>query len=148
MLRIDDQMEIMPKGVKEPIKISNVGGIEGDFDLFLPEKGEIQFLELRQPLSVRYTILTGKQVREDAHDGTMVKLAAKAAEIQADVPADRLTNLKLWLFDGKGTEITHDLYAKVTEILPGSPPKFRIYFTSVPLEAESFLQTILTSISS
>jgi adenylate cyclase len=79
ILRIDDQMEIMPKGVKEPIKISNVEGIEGDFDLFLPEKGEIQFLELRQPLSVRYTILTGKQVREDAHDGTMVKLAAKAA---------------------------------------------------------------------
>jgi adenylate cyclase len=148
ILRIDDQMEVMLKGVKAPIRIYEVGGIGGDFNLFLPEKGEIQFAELRRPLSVQYTILTGKQVREVVHDGTMVKLGAKAAEIEADVPADRLSDLKLRLFDDRGTEITGDLYAKVTEILTGSPPRFRVYFTSVSLEAESFLQRVLALMSS
>jgi adenylate cyclase len=145
ILRIDDEIEVMPKGVREPIKIYEIGGIGGDFNLLLPEKGEIQFTELQQQLPVRYTMLTGKEVPEDVHEGTIVRLANRVAEIQTDVQADRLSNLRIWLFDGKGTQITDDLYAKVTEILTGSPARFRVYFTSVPHEVEAFFQPILTS---
>ena len=128
-----------------PIKIYEIGGIGGEFNLLLPEKGEMEFTELHQPLPVRYTMLTGKNVPEDLHEGTIVRLGNRFAEIQTDVQADRLSNLRIWLFDGKGTEITDDLYAKVTEILTGSPATFRVYFTSVPREAEAFFQPILTS---
>jgi adenylate cyclase len=148
ILRIENPIEVMPKGVKEPIKIYDVRGIEGNYNLFLSEKTEIQLNKLLQPLPLQYTVLTGKHVGEDVHDGTMVKLATNAAEIEADVPVDPLADLKFKLFNDRGSEITEHLYAKVTEILPGAPSRFRVYFTSVPLEAESFLKTILTSISS
>jgi adenylate cyclase len=148
ILRIENPIEVMPKGVKEPVKIYDVRGIEGNYNLLLSQKAEIQLNELPQPLRLQYTILTGKHVGEDVHDGTMVKLATTAAEIEADVPVDPLTDLKFKLFNDQGSEITEHLYAKVTEILTGSPPRFRVYFTSVSLEAESFLQRVLALMSS
>ena len=39
--RIDTAMKVMPKGVKKPLTIHEVGGIGGDFQLFLPPKKEI-----------------------------------------------------------------------------------------------------------
>jgi adenylate cyclase len=38
LLRIDGQMEVMPKGVQKPITIYDIGGIGGDYDVYLPEK--------------------------------------------------------------------------------------------------------------
>lgn len=143
ILRIDDQMEVMPKGVKKPITIYEVGGIGGDYNIFLPEKGEIELLELQQPLCVKFTILEGKHASDKMHEGMIARMVEKIAEIQTDVMADKLTNLKISLFDNGGTEITSDLYAKVTEIFSESPPIFKVNFTSVPPEAEEFLEKIL-----
>ena len=144
ILRIDDQMEVMPKGVKKPITIYEVGGIGGDYNIFLPEKGEIELLELQQPLCVKFTILEGKHASDKMHEGTIARMVEKVAEIQTDVVADKLTNLKISLFDNGGSEITSDLYGKVTEIFSESPPMFKVNFTSVPPEAEEFLEKILT----
>ena len=140
ILRIDDQMEVMPKGFKYPITIYEVGGIAGDHNLFLPEKKKIELLELKQPLPVRFTVLSGKHAGEDMLDGTILKVAAGAAEIRADTAVDRLTNLKMSLFDDEGYEITTEMYAKVTSNLPDSPPVFRVNFTSVPSEAKAFFK--------
>ena len=70
-------------------------------------------------------------------------MVEKIVEIQTDVMADKLTNLKISLFDNGGSEITSDLYGKVTEIFSESPPTFKVNFTSVPPEAEKFLEKIL-----
>ena len=145
ILRIDDQMEVMPKGVKKPITIYEVGGIGADFNLFLPEKREAELLHLIKPLTVELTILSGKHAGEDSYEGKVIKMVTRAAEIQADVEAHKLDNLKISIFDDHGKEITSDLYAKVTEELPESPNTFRVHFTSVPPQAEAFMEKILAS---
>jgi len=142
ILRIDSQLEVMPKGVKELITIYEVGGIGGDFNIFLPEKENIELTELQQPLTVEFTILAGKHAGVDMHKGTVVRMVNKVADIQTDVMTDKLTDLKLSLFDNEGTEITSDLYAKVIEIFSESPPMFRISFTSVPPEARAFFEKV------
>ena len=45
--RIDTAMQVMPKGVKKPLTIHEVGGIGGDFQLFLPPKKEMTWIELK-----------------------------------------------------------------------------------------------------
>jgi adenylate cyclase len=145
ILRIDDQMKVMPKGVKEPITIYEVGGSGGDFNIFLPEKQKIEFIELPQPLHVKFTILEGKHASDNVHSGTIARMVAKIAEIQTDVMVEKLTNLKISLFDHGGTEITSDLYAKVTDQLSEAPLAFKVNFTSVPPDAEVFLEKVLTS---
>lgn len=145
ILRIDGQMEVIPKGVKELITIYEVGGIGGEFNIFLPEKENIELVELQQPLTVEFTILAGKHAGVDVHKGTVVRMDNKIADIQTDVMADKLTDLKLSLFDHEGTEITSDLYAKVTKIFSESPPTFRINFTSVPPAARAFFEKVCST---
>ncbi len=140
ILRIDDQMEVMPKGVKEPITIYDIGGIGGEYNLYLPEKKEITFIELQQPLKIQFSILNEKDTRDDFHAGIVVKLATEAMEVQTNVPLGKLTNLKIALFDDDKHEITGDLYAKVTQNIATSPPTFKAVFTSVPPEAKSFFK--------
>ncbi|NQU16387.1 MAG: response regulator [Desulfobacteraceae bacterium] len=144
-LRIDDQMEVMPKGVKKPITIYEVGGIGGEFDLFLPEKKPLELVELVKPLTVQFVLLSGKHAGKDSHEGRVTKMVTSAVEIQAEVEAHKLDNLKISLFDSDGKEITADLYAKVTEEFPGPPNTFRAHFTSVPPEGGDFMERILAS---
>ena len=143
LLRIEDRIEVMPKGVKNPITIYEVGGIRGDFNVFLPEKIETVLQELKQPVSVLFTILEGKHSGADLHGGVMVKLKGKEAEIRGNVAVDKLSNLKISLLDSDGEEAASDLYAKVTKNLQENPPTFRINFTSIPPEAAAFLDAVL-----
>ena len=142
LLRIDDRIEVMPKGVKNPITIYEVGGIRGDFNVFLPEKVEAVLRELKQPVSILFTILEGKHSGADLHGGVLVKLKGKEAEIRGNVAVDKLSNLKISLLDSDGQEAASDLYAKVIRNLQENPPTFRVNFTSIPPEAVTFLDQI------
>ncbi len=144
LLRIDDEMEVMPKGVKKPITIYEVGGIRGEFNLFLPEKVEVELPDLPKPFPVQLTILEGKHASDEACRGMVLRMLDGIAEIQADVPAEKLMNLKISVFTPDGDEITTDLYAKVTRVVSRHPVAFRVRFTSIPPEAETFLETVAT----
>ncbi len=53
-------MPAMPKGVKEPLTINEVGGLAGDCQLFWPPQPEVQGIELPQSLTIRFTVVEGK----------------------------------------------------------------------------------------
>ncbi len=142
LLRIEDEMEVMPKGVKKPITIYEVGGIRGDFNLFLPEKVEVELPDLQRPFPVQLIILEGKHAGDEAHHGMVIRMLDTTAEIEADVPAEKLMNLKISVADMEGNEIATDLYAKVTRKVSDHPIIFRVRFTSIPPEAEAFLKTV------
>jgi adenylate cyclase len=143
ILRIDDQMEVMPKGVKKPITISEVGGIGGEFNIFLEEKKPLDLYTLAHPMRINFSILAGKHAGDELHSGTITRMSRKHAELEAGIRPEKLSNLKITLFDDSGTEVTSDLYAKVTETLDGTPPLLRIMFTSIPLESQAFIEKIL-----
>lgn len=140
-LRIDNQMDVMPKGVKEPITIYEVGGVGGDFNIFLPQKKELELLDLTEPLTIQFTVLAGKHASEDFYSGSVTRLIEQAAEISADIELEKMVNIKITLFDDQENKITSDLYAKVTDVPSAS--SFRVNFTSIPPEAEAFMQKML-----
>lgn len=146
ILRIDGQMEVMPKGVKDPITIYDIGGVGGEFHIALPTKQVTEVYELPSPIAVEFTILEGKHAGDNAYAGTLIRLSDQSGEKLADVSASRtcreLTNVKFALFDQEHREITRELYAKVTDVLSKTPPVFRVNFTSVPPEAERFFAQI------
>ena len=144
ILRVDDQIEVMPKGVKEPITIYEVGGIGGEFQIYRPEKKPVELVELPQPLRIEFTILEGKHASNQQHEGTIVRMVEKIAEIETSVLADKLMNLKVSLFSSDGARVTSDLYVKVIDVPSESPPILRVNFTAVPPEAETFFANIRT----
>ncbi len=145
IVRIDSAMQVMPKGVKEPLTIYEVGGIAGDYQLFLPPKPEVEWIVLARQLPVQFTVLKGKHVGERRHNAAIVKLAPKMAEITGEILPSRLANLRLSLYDYHKRLITENLYAKVLAHHSDLPPVFQVNFTALPPEAEIFLAESLGS---
>jgi adenylate cyclase len=139
IVRIDHTLQVSPKGVKEPLTIYEVGGIAGDYQLFLPPKPEIAWIEITQRLPIKFIVLAGKHVGEVQYNATITKLAGKVAEITADILPPRLSNLRMSLYDYQERLITDNLYAKVLTHFSDLPAVFQVNFTALPPEAENFL---------
>jgi adenylate cyclase len=139
IVRLDNAMQVNPKGVKEPLTIYEVGGIAGDYQLFLPPKQEVDWIELDQQLPIQFIVVEGKHVGELRHNAAIIKLAPKMAEITAEILPPPLANLRLSLYDVGTRLITNDLYVKVLTHLSDHPPVFQVNFTAIPPEAETFL---------
>jgi adenylate cyclase len=142
-MRTKDEFEVMPKGVSKPITICQLIGIGGDYDIFLPRKAEIEMVELSEPFTVSFSILTEKDSSETGHFGEIIKLNPEMAEIRSNYFPGRLANLRITLYSRLGTEMRADLYAKVIEKSAPAHTGFTVGFTSVPPEVEVFLQRSL-----
>jgi adenylate cyclase len=145
ILRLDSAMQVSPKGVKEPLTIYEVGGIAGDYQLFLPPRQEVAWIELAQPLPIRFTMVEGKHVEEVRYQAAVIKLAPGLAEISAAMLPPLLANLRLSLSDYHDRLITDNLYGKVVTHLADPPGVFQVNFTAIPPEAETFLAESRTS---
>lgn len=151
ILRIDSQMEVLPKGVQNPITLSEVGGIAGKYSIFLPEKQPPILLELPTPVALTFSILEDKHASAQEHTGRMIKLCENHAEIEANTLPVVWDNLKIRLYGGN--VLAHnvaladeDSYAKVIEAMQKSPPCFRIIFTSMPPAVKTWLAQRVSSI--
>jgi len=139
ILCICDQIQVKPKGVKSPIIITEVSGITGKFNIFLPDKNDSELIILEKPLDIQFSIITNKDTGNRLYAGKIVKLMAKIAEIQTTVNVEKFMNLKIFLADteygGNG-----EFYAKVIEVLQNEPVQFKIIFTSVSPDTIQFLE--------
>jgi class 3 adenylate cyclase len=72
-LRIDGQREVLPKGSEVPLKIFEIGGIAGKYNLAL-EKKDPNIVALSKKIPLRYTILKGKHVGRKNLEGSIVGL--------------------------------------------------------------------------
>jgi len=144
-VRIDDQMEVMPKGVKEPITIYEVGGVSGPHDLFLPEKVEPVLLPVEPPLPLKYVVISGKHLDPTLLSGALMGLLDETAEVRVDAALERLTNIKIILKDRDDTVISDELYGKVIGKISDEPPSFKVNFTSITPEAREFLRAVQQS---
>jgi class 3 adenylate cyclase/CheY-like chemotaxis protein len=125
-LRIDGQTKVFPKGFREPIMIYDVGGIGGDFNVYLEPKRTGELFKLEHPVKTEFTALKGKEAGADVYSGTIVRLSqeneiAQEAQMRAIIQVNILENLKITLFDKNDTIITTELFAKVTDIPDKKP---------------------------
>jgi adenylate cyclase len=94
VLRIDSQWEVFPKGSETPLRVYEVGGIAGSYNLILERKDQVPVTLARQ-LSIRYTVLEGKHVGRERLQGNVIRLSKKSVEIDLDERIELLTNLKM-----------------------------------------------------
>ncbi|HEY9726185.1 MAG TPA: adenylate/guanylate cyclase domain-containing protein [Chroococcales cyanobacterium] len=144
--RIDGQKRVRPKGMKQPIPIYDVGGIGGNYHLFL-SKTEESFFPLTQLIPVQYSLLDGKRIDDLSFPGTLVKLSNNGAEVRCEhletyaIPKP-LSNIKLnLLMSNNSAEMSEDIYAKVVEKI-AEPGRFYIYFTTRTPEIKAKLDSL------
>ena len=139
ILRIDAQRDVVPKGAETPLRIYEVGGIAGHYNLALEGK-EPALVTLTREIPLRYTVLEGKDVGGKELEGSVVRLSKNCAEIALSRPVSVLSNLKMNLGDVDENLSARDFYGKVIEHSKGNGQTHIVRFTSVPPEVDSYFQ--------
>jgi class 3 adenylate cyclase len=121
ILRIDAQRQVLPKGAETPLKIYEVGGIAGPYNLTLEGKDSALF-NLAHQIPLKCTALEGKAVGKKGREGFVIRLSRKCAEIDLDRQVEILTNLKMNLRDVDENLANKSFYGKVIEY-PGKNEK-------------------------
>jgi adenylate cyclase len=143
ILVIEEAIEVMPKGVSEPLDIFDVRGIGGGYDRYLPASQTYELMPLPNELKAGFLVLDGKHLTRETYAGSFVSLNAKGGVVASAMAVERLSDLKFSLFNGDGREVSSDLYAKVIE---AAETTFRVHFTSIPPEAESHIAAVLEAL--
>ncbi|MDZ8053866.1 MAG: CHASE2 domain-containing protein [Aulosira sp. ZfuVER01] len=148
LVRIDEQKAVQPKGVQQPITIYQIGGIGGEYNLYLPIEEEI-FFNLPEAIPLQYAALDGKHIDTSMMAGELIKISLKSAEISVEHSANSvvlapLTNLKLNLLMPDSEAFSEDIYAKVVK--QATKNSFYIHFTNKPPDLEKQLSTLYNSI--
>ncbi|AFY58602.1 putative transmembrane sensor domain protein [Rivularia sp. PCC 7116] len=152
IVKIIGERQVKPKGVQQPITIYEVGGIAGDYNLYLKQEEEL-FVKLSQPIMFEYAVLDGKDISDTLQIAKLIQLSENAAEVCIKVNSDEvisipqpLTNMKMNLLVSiNGAEKSGDIYAKVLEKPAASKNSFYIRFTNKPPEVEAYLDSIYKS---
>jgi adenylate cyclase len=139
VLRIDAQREVLPKGAETPLKIYEVGGISGPYNLVLEGEDPALVTLIRQ-IPLKYTVLEGKTVGKKELEGFVTRLSKKCAEIVLDGPVEILTNLKMNLSAVDENLVIKDFYGKVIENSGQKEQVQLVRFTSVPSEVDAYFQ--------
>jgi adenylate cyclase len=142
VLRIDVQRDVLPKGAETPLRIYEVGGIAGHYNLALQGK-DPALVTLVRHIPLRYTVLEGKNVGRKELEASVVRLSKNCAEITLGGPVSVLTNLKMNLGDVDEKLSARDFYGKVIERSGKKGPTQLIRFTSVPPEIDAYFQAHL-----
>jgi class 3 adenylate cyclase len=143
VLRIDDHVEVRPKGISGPITVYIVGGIADDFDIYLPLIQRKPLQPLPQPVNVLYKILAEDQTQDQLIPGTLVALDELSAHLQTHRGFRRLTHLEIIFTDEKGEPAVAGLIARVAEAIPGKPFHSLLSFLRVPAPVREHLKNIL-----
>jgi adenylate cyclase len=140
VLRIDAQWEVLPKGAETPLKIYEVGGIAGPYNLALEEKNPA-LVTLARRIPLKYTVLEGNAVGKKGLEGSVVRLSKKCAEIFLDESIEVLANIKMNLEDVDENLSLRDFYGKVIEHPAKNENICMVRFTSVPSEVDAYFQS-------
>ena len=141
VLRIDSQRDVFPKGSEIPLRIYEVGGIAGSYNLILEGKDPAP-VTLARKIPLRYTILEGKHVGEKRLQGLAIRLSKKSAEIALKEPVELLANLRMKLGEVDDELPANDFYGKVIERLGKDGHNYVIRFTSIPPEVVAYFQAL------
>ena len=139
ILRVDAQREVLPKGAETPLKIYEVGGIAGRFNLALEERTDNPVLLARR-IPLQYILLEGKHVGRKRGECFITRLSGKCAEMTLREPVALLNNLKMNLLDVDQELASKDFYGKVIEQAGRNGRSHVVRFTSLPAEIRSYFQ--------
>ena len=140
VLRIDAQRDVLPKGAEVPLRIYEVGGIAGRFNLALEEKVPT-LVTLARQISLRYTVLEDKDAGKKGLDGSVLRLSKNCAEITLSASVEAMVNLKMNLGDVDEKLSARDFYGKVVESSEEKGQTYVVHFTSVPPEVDAYFQS-------
>lgn len=130
-LVIENEFQASPKGLEQPVTVTAVRGIGGDYGVFL-DRAELPLRPLPAPVDTLFRVLEGKHVQGGMLRGTVTELSEAEARMTTAAAAAVFDNLCL--------EVCGGLYAKVTARAGAT---LTLRFTAKPEGFEAWLAECL-----
>jgi class 3 adenylate cyclase/GAF domain-containing protein len=140
-LQIEEQWKESLKGVANPITISNVTGISGAYDVQLPKLEKVELRSITRTLSVRLSMVVGKQIDKESFHGEIIGLGLPIIEIVSLLDVVKHSNLSISILDANDELISDQIYGKVI-VVDDQRRCFRVHLTSLPPGVEEVLSSI------
>lgn len=141
---VDERIQIIPKGLNQPITVFSLKAIQTDSNLALPHEEQLLKM-LPQPLIVQYATMQGKQVSPVTQRGQLLRLSSREAELRlrqseagsTNPSISEMSDLKINLrWSDRLDDWSDDIYAKVLSNNAANDTVF-VYFTTIrPAEAD------------
>ena len=154
------RIELRVKGFEAPVNAHELIGLKGG--LYLPRIAkEERFAWLQEGFPIGYRRIAEKQVEPVTFTGTIARISSQQAEIRPNredpcpacdsgtlAPAPLIVvepweDIELLLNQRDERDLATLMYAKVTEVVNGKDPAFRVSFTSVPPAAGAIVNGLV-----
>jgi adenylate cyclase len=129
VLQVGNSFCFEAKGFKDPVKVHDLLGVGGPYQLSLPSRRE-KLTKLEREVPVTIAVLDGKHVREAGSEARLLSLSSAEAEIRSSLPLAAFSDVRIRLLSADGSESPGEIYAKVLEAPCGGPGNFVVRFTS------------------
>ena len=147
LVEVRDILQVGMKGVPDPVKLYDIRGIHGPWQITLPEV-KTELAALNQPLSVRLYRIKNKIVTGTLDVAWISHLSRTEALVEFQGELQEWDDVRLHLLDQTGQEIPGKIFAKVvslTRLHPDHPNQARVRFTSVSPETYTFFRQAIES---
>jgi class 3 adenylate cyclase len=141
VLRVDGRREVHPKGAEAPLRIYDVGGIGGRFNVALDAPAP-SFVALVRPLPLRFALVEGKDAGRTGGEAFAMRLARSSVEIETELPLVAMSDLRMNLTDAGDALDARDFYGKVIRGCEGRGSTALVRLTAVPPEIDAFLEAL------
>lgn len=117
-VEIGKTMEVIPKGVKEPMTLYQAVGLGDPYNIYVSPKEEKQEM-LTVPLGMKFRTIDGKHVSAFMSEGELISLKGAEGTFRTEKVLSLYDNLEMVKAEAEQEEKGNGskIYAKVTEIL-------------------------------
>jgi adenylate cyclase len=141
ILRIDSQWDVFPKGSETPLRIYEVGGIAGTYNLVL-EGDSSNRISLAHQIPLQYSLLEKKDAADKSQKGFIAALLKKAAEIVKEESLEVYSYLKMSLAGANKKLPTKHFYSKAIQQSEKNNKTYVARFTMLPPEVDANFQAL------
>ena len=143
LVRVKETKQVQFKGIDHPVDVYDVVGLQGSYQVSVPEKKKERLSKLNPPLPIECFLLEEKTISETAISGQIVQFAETVAEAVLTDSVKTHTNLRIIIAADKSSSLP-EVYAKV---LPAdeneaiaSQNAIRLQFTWLPEKVKTYLK--------
>jgi adenylate cyclase len=139
LLRIDAQRNVYPKGSESALRVSEIGGIGGRYNLVLARQTEA-LTTLSHPVPLLFSLIEEKRAGQEWLEGQLIRLSRQSAEIRLPGTVEMLANLGMRLNGVADPLRSRSFYGKVIQEAGPVGGSYVVSFTSIPPEVSAYFQ--------
>jgi adenylate cyclase len=138
LVHVGGEFEVEAKGLRDPLKIFEVVGVSGPYEVHLPAT-EVGLEPLASPLLVRFALVEGKFASQQLHSGAILQASTRHCLVESSHPVRPMENVRINIV---GEESAGAIYGKVMQRKEQRDGEFLLRFTSIGDEARRLLRQL------